>query len=218
MGPRMKVGLDENGTGAWAGPAYVTGVCMPEDWWMELQDSKEIKAQVHAFASVLLSLDHFVVVIEPEEIDEHGMMPCLVRAYRKIARHFQAKYPDCLIEIDGNRVPSGVRNCAGVPGGDSKVPHIQAAAIIGKSLRDRFMAEQAEKYPAYKWETNAGYGTEQHREGLNRCGITPLHRVSFKPVRKHLRVQPNPIGANPVTAGLYSAWRKQEDGYKSQDT
>lgn len=215
MTQRMKVGVDKNGTGAWAGPAYVTGVCMPEDWFMELRDSKEIKEHVHKFASVLLCLDHFVVVIEPEEIDAEGLMPSVVRAYRKIARHFQAKYPECLIEIDGNRVPSGVRNCKGIPQGDQKVPHIQAAAIIGKSLRDKFMAAQAEQYPAYQWETNAGYGTEKHREGLNRCGLTPLHRVSFKPVRKYLRFQPDPVGANPVTPGLYSAWKKRGSGFDS---
>ena len=72
------------------------------------------------------------------------------------------------------------------------------------------MTEQARLYPHYKWETNAGYGTEQHREGLNRKGLTPLHRTSFKPVRKFLRIQPDPIGANPVTKGLYSAWKKND--------
>lgn len=205
----MKVGLDETGTGAWSGPAYVTGVCMPEDWHMELRDSKEIKEHVHKFASVLLSLDHHVVVIPPEEIDESGLVPCLLRAYKKIARHFQEKYPDCLIVIDGERVPSGVRNCKAIPKGDSLVPHIQAAAIIGKSLRDSYMTEQARLYPGYKWETNAGYGTADHLEGLNRRGLTPLHRVSFKPVRKFLRNSPDPVGANPVTKDLYSAWKKR---------
>jgi len=210
MTQRMKVGIDENGTGAWAGPAYVTGVCMPEDWTMELRDSKDIKAHVHEFASVLLSLDHHTVVIQPEEIDDRGLVPCLLRAYRQIARHFQAKYPDCLIVIDGDRVPSGVRNCKGIKDGDDFVPHIQAAAIIGKSLRDKFMIEMAKKYPHYKWETNAGYGTEDHREGLNRKGLTPLHRTSFKPVRKFLRNPPDPIGANPVTKDLYSQWKRTE--------
>lgn len=207
---RYKVGMDENGTGALAGPAVVTGVCMPEDWYMELRDSKEIKAQVHKFASVLLSLDHKIVWIEPEDIDERGMTACLTRSYREIARHFQAKYPDCLIEIDGNRVPKGVRNCKGIPQGDQKVPHIQAAAIIGKSTRDSFMTEQARLYPGYKWETNSGYGTIHHLEGLNAHGLTPLHRTSVKPVRKFLRTPSDPVGANPVTRGLYSAWKKND--------
>ena len=207
---KMKVGIDENGTGAWCGPAYVTGVCMPEDWHMELRDSKEIKAHIHEFASVLLSLDHHVVVIEPEDIDELGMTACLLRAYRKVARHFQAKYPDCLIEIDGGRAPSGVRNCRAIPQGDSKVPHIQAAAIIGKSSRDKYMIEQTKVYPGYKWETNSGYGTPDHLEGLNAHGLTPLHRVSFKPVRRFLRNPPDPVGANPVTKDLYSAWVKRD--------
>jgi ribonuclease HII len=41
------------------------------------------------------------------------------------------------------------------------------------------MAEMSIKYPGYGWETNAGYGTVVHREGLKKLGITPIHRKSF---------------------------------------
>lgn len=206
----MKVGIDENGVGSWAGPAYVTGVCVPEEWTAELRDSKEIKPIIHAVAATLLCLDHKVEIIPPEEIDELGMLACLLRAYRRIARHYRDLHPGCLVDIDGTRAPSGVAGVRAVPHGDQTHPHIQAAAIIGKSLRDKYMIEQARLFPGYGWSTNAGYGTPGHVEGLNARGLTPLHRVSFKPVRKFLRNPPDPVGANPVSGDLYAAWKKRE--------
>jgi len=204
---RYKVGIDENGCGAWCGPIYVTGFCAPEDWSMVLQDSKKIKSEVASYESVLSLMEFHIEVISPEDIDTEGMVHCLLKAYRKVARHFQAKYPECRIEIDGSRAPSGVRNIKAVKNGDTFVPHIQAAAIIGKARRDAYMKEQAQLYPGYKWETNAGYGTADHLEGLNAHGLSPLHRTSFKPVRKFIRHAPDPVGANPVSRHLYNIWK-----------
>ena len=31
--------------------------------------------------------------------------------------------------------------------------------------------------------TNAGYGTAKHLEGLEKLGVTPIHRTSFEPVK-----------------------------------
>ena len=44
----------------------------------------------------------------------------------------------------------------------------------------------AEKFSNYAWESNFGYGTKAHLEGLKKFGITSHHRKSFKPVHKIL--------------------------------
>ena len=44
----------------------------------------------------------------------------------------------------------------------------------------------ATDYPGFGWDKNAGYGTNQHKLGLDRLGVTPYHRRSFKPIRKVL--------------------------------
>jgi ribonuclease HII len=44
----------------------------------------------------------------------------------------------------------------------------------------------AQHYPQYAWETNVGYGTKAHIAGLSKYGITPHHRVSFKPIHNML--------------------------------
>lgn len=207
------VGIDEVGTGAWCGAAYVAGFCEDEDWeknaTLGLKDSKELdKPVIYALAKDLARHEHRIEIISVEDIDEKGLIPCLLHAYKVICKHFLEKYPDCQPLIDGNKTPNGVRCCA-IPDGDSKVPHIMAAAIIAKAARDAYMIEMAKQYPYYKWETNVGYGTADHIEGLNAHGLSPIHRVSFKPVRKFLRNPPDPVGANPVTKELYSAWKKK---------
>ena len=39
---------------------------------------------------------------------------------------------------------------------------------------------------ALGWERNAGYGTAEHRAGLDRLGVTPHHRRSYAPIVKIL--------------------------------
>jgi ribonuclease HII len=56
---------------------------------------------------------------------------------------------------------------------------IACASIVAKVVRDRLMTRLARRYPAYGWETNAGYGTPAHLAGLRAAGLTAHHRVSF---------------------------------------
>jgi ribonuclease HII len=44
------------------------------------------------------------------------------------------------------------------------------------------MERLAVRHPAYGWDRNAGYGTEEHREAIKHAGVTPHHRRSFTPV------------------------------------
>ncbi|MEL7127585.1 MAG: ribonuclease HII, partial [Pseudomonadota bacterium] len=63
---------------------------------------------------------------------------------------------------------------------------ISAASIVAKICRDRIMVDLAQQHPGYGWETNMGYPSKSHRLALTKLGITPWHRVSFKPVHNIL--------------------------------
>ena len=63
---------------------------------------------------------------------------------------------------------------------------IAAASIIAKKVRDQIMCDLDAAYPGYGWASNMGYGTKLHQVGLDRFGITPHHRKSFKPIRRYL--------------------------------
>jgi len=67
--------------------------------------------------------------------------------------------------------------------GDALSFSIAAASVVAKVTRDRIMRALAQRYPGYGWETNVGYSTSQHFDGIRRLGVTPHHRRSFEPVR-----------------------------------
>lgn len=66
-----------------------------------------------------------------------------------------------------------------VVGGDAAVHSIACASIVAKVARDRLMIRLAQRYPGYGWETNAGYGSQAHRDAIQALGATPHHRLTF---------------------------------------
>ena len=93
--------------------------------------------------------------------------------------------PDLTL-IDGNFAPSGMKNYKTIINGDEKIKVISAASVIAKVYRDNLMIKLADKFSNYSWESNFGYGTKAHLEGLKKFGVTCHHRKGFKPVHKIL--------------------------------
>lgn len=89
--------------------------------------------------------------------------------------------PDYLL-IDAMKLPIYLPQ-ESIIKGDAKSVSIAAASIIAKVERDRLMEQYHLTYPGYGFDQNAGYGTKQHLAGLDENGITPIHRLSFSPVR-----------------------------------
>ena len=67
----------------------------------------------------------------------------------------------------------------GIIKGDTKSISIAAASIVAKVTRDRMMQDYAKEYPYYAFESNKGYGTRAHYDGIAKYGITPIHRKTF---------------------------------------
>jgi ribonuclease HII len=83
--------------------------------------------------------------------------------------------------IDGNRFTAYKKiqhQC--IVKGDSKYLSIAAASVLAKTYRDDLMEKLSDQYPGYGWESNMGYPTVQHRDGIRFLGITPYHRKSFQ--------------------------------------
>ena len=88
--------------------------------------------------------------------------------------------------VDGNKLPRLACPAQAVVRGDGRSLSIAAASVVAKVSRDRTMAALARDFPGYGWERNQGYGTAEHRQGIARLGVTPLHRRSFRPIREAL--------------------------------
>ena len=86
--------------------------------------------------------------------------------------------------IDGKFAPDIGCQTQTVIKGDSHSTSIGAASIIAKVHRDGLMRAYHDEYPYYGWNSNAGYGTKAHMDGLEEYGLTPYHRLSFAPCAK----------------------------------
>jgi ribonuclease HII len=67
--------------------------------------------------------------------------------------------------------------------GDSSEECIMAASIYAKVNRDKLMENYALQYPNFGFENNKGYGTKFHLNALKNHNPSPLHRISFKPMK-----------------------------------
>jgi len=71
--------------------------------------------------------------------------------------------------------------------GDARCHAIAAASILAKVQRDACMRAWDTIFPEYGLATHKGYGTPEHCRALEQYGPTPLHRLSFEPVRAQSR-------------------------------
>ena len=74
--------------------------------------------------------------------------------------------------------------------GDSLVFSIAAASIIAKVTRDRIMTNYDKEFPGYGLAQHKGYPTAAHRHILTVLGPSPIHRVSYGPVKSCLHIKP----------------------------
>ena len=180
-------GVDEVGRGPWAGPVVTAAVILdPETAPEGLNDSKQLSLKKREMLfDFLQDAPHGIGIASVEEIDRLNILNATYLAMQRAVEALPV--PPGFALIDGNRIPHDLPCPAwSLVKGDARSASIAAASIIAKVTRDRMMVELAEEFPGYGWETNAGYGVPAHREGLNRLGVTPHHRRSFKPIHKML--------------------------------
>ena len=87
---------------------------------------------------------------------------------------------DAHVLVDGRFAPPLAWPAEAVVGGDRTVPQIQAASILAKTSRDRWMISLAERLPGYGFERHKGYPTADHRRAIGVLGPSPIHRLSFR--------------------------------------
>ena len=181
-------GVDEVGRGPWAGPVTACAVVLdPNNIPDGLNDSKKLSAKkrLYLFEQINQFADVSIAHVSVEKIDQINILQASLKAM-EVAVAGLSKVADFAL-IDGNKTPKNL-NCPSktIVKGDSKSASIAAASIVAKVTRDEIMVALSQQFPGYGWETNAGYGTKQHQEGLARLGVTPHHRHSFKPIHKML--------------------------------
>jgi len=181
-------GVDEAGRGPWAGPVVASAVILdPANIPDGLNDSKKLTAKRRdaLFDAIIEVAQVGIGIATVQEIDDINILQATFLAMRRAMADLPNQPAYAL--IDGNKIPANLSCPAeAIVKGDGRSVSIAAASIIAKVTRDRIMVTLAQQFPGYGWERNAGYGVKAHQEGLNRLGVTPHHRVSFKPIHKML--------------------------------
>lgn len=180
-------GVDEVGRGPLCGPVLAAAVILdPGAIPAGLNDSKALTARKREalYDELISRCDWATGMASVEEIDRHNILKATMLAMFRAVEGLKSK--PALALVDGNRAPK--LNCPAktIVKGDGRVLSIAAASIIAKVIRDRMMTELAREHPGYGWERNAGYGTGEHLDAIQRLGITPHHRRSFAPIRNML--------------------------------
>jgi len=181
-------GVDEAGRGALAGPvvagAVVADWCVAVPWHRELRDSKQLSAaQRERLYRVILggSLAVGIGVVGSNEIDRVGIAAASRRAMNEALGTLSVAPAGVL--IDWFTLPTLRTRQEGVPHGDARCVSIAAASIVAKVTRDRLMEELDHQYEGYGFAVHKGYGTKAHLTCLTQMGASPVHRMSFRPVR-----------------------------------
>ncbi len=177
-----EAGCDEAGRGCLAGSVYAAAVILPPEYDNPLlDDSKKLSERLRYELRDAIMADAVawaVGVVTPEEIDRINILKASFLAMHRALDQLSVR-PEAII-VDGNRfVPYGDTPYTTVVKGDGKYQAIAAASILAKTFRDDYMDSIAREYPYYGWESNKGYPTRAHREGIRLHGVSPYHRKSY---------------------------------------
>lgn len=190
----IEAGCDEAGRGCLAGPVVAAAVILPKEYQHEgLDDSKQLhaKQRTDLREDILRdALAYAIGVASPQEIDQINILNASYLAMQRAIDQLLIK-PELLL-IDGNRYkPHNSTPFECIIKGDGKYLSIAAASILAKTYRDEWMKQKALEFPGFGWETNMGYPTETHRDGIRNLGVTPLHRMTFQLLPSQLELFPN---------------------------
>jgi ribonuclease HII len=179
----IEAGCDEVGRGCLAGPVVAAAVILPKKYrHRKLNDSKQLtREERFELREVIIqkALAWAVAEVSNDEIDEINILNASFKAMH-LALDQLTVQPQMLL-IDGNRFkPYKDLPFECVIKGDASYLSIAAASVLAKTYRDELMGKLAGQFPGYSWETNVGYPTEEHRDGIRKLGITPLHRKTFQ--------------------------------------
>ena len=194
----QEIGVDEVGRGPMFGRVYTAAVVLPknDNFKHELmKDSKKFTSEKKLLETAKYIKENciyqFVTYEDEKSIDLNNIKEATHLSMHKSIKGIP-NYEKSLLLIDGINFKSltyfendsikEVNNIC-IEKGDSKYSAIAAASILAKVERDAYINELCDKNPFlveyYDLKKNKGYGTKKHMEGINKYGITEMHRKTF---------------------------------------
>ena len=177
-------GVDEVGRGPLAGPVVAAAVILPKDCKIRgLNDSKKISKKKHLEIFQVVqeqALSIGIGFMDNHIIDQVNIYEATKLAMKEAISQLSPQPEHLLIDAMKLELPISQTS---IIKGDANSLSIAAASIVAKVTRDNLMKDYDSQYPGYDFVANAGYGTAKHLEGLDKLGVTPIHRTSFEPIK-----------------------------------
>lgn len=192
---RFLLGIDEVGRGPWAGPVAIGAflfdlVNFDLDFFIKnkIRDSKTLSSSQRQKIKKLFESQNYsysVTFSDSQVIDNIGLSKAITLAVSKSLAYFS-----CIdyVLVDGSINLPGKFPHRCLNRGDQSCFSIAAASIVAKVARDEQMVAYDSLYPGYYFSHHKGYGTRLHQQSLLKLGPCPIHRRSFKPIKKILKI------------------------------
>lgn len=192
----IEAACDEVGRGCLFGPVYSAAVIWPKTLNPDIEHPVMKDSKAYSKKKLLEMekyvkencLEYSIGIIDNIEIDKINILNATFKSMHQALDKLNTKFDSIL--VDGNRFEAFYdkktddwlsHTC--IIKGDMKYYGIAAASILAKTARDRYIQELCEKYKFlntnYKLNTNVGYASKYHRDGIHKHGITNLHRKTF---------------------------------------
>ena len=184
QGLSLIAGVDEVGRGPLAGPVVAAAVILPKNCKIKgLNDSKKTPKKKHQEIFQAVKNNALAIgigIMDNHVIDQVNIYEATKLAMKEAISQLEPQ-PEHLL-IDAMRLDLPITQTSIIKG-DANSLSIAAASIIAKVTRDNIMANYDQEFPGYDFSQNAGYGTAKHLEGIEKHGVTPIHRTSFEPIK-----------------------------------
>jgi ribonuclease HII len=177
-------GVDEVGRGCLFGPVVAGAVILSPDREVRgLNDSKLLEPERREVLAERIrerAVSWAVAAVDSATIDAINIYQASRLAMRRAVAQLKPAPDFLLIDAVPLNVPMPQR---ALIKGDMRCHAIAAASIVAKVYRDALMCVWDEVFPGYGLASHKGYSTPEHWAALRQMGPTPLHRLSFEPVR-----------------------------------
>lgn len=177
---KLIAGIDEVGRGPLAGPVVTCAVIMKSDSAIDgITDSKKLTRKKMLKLKEKIIEDTICYAYgyaNPRLIDKINIKNATHKAMEDALNNLKIK-PEIVL-IDAERIDTDIPQL-NIVKGDLNEYVISCASILAKIRRDDIMINFSKLYPNYGFDTNMGYGTKKHYQGLEEYGETPIHRQTF---------------------------------------
>lgn len=191
------IGVDEVGRGSLVGSVIICAFRSKNALFdllpFSVKDSKKInKKQRESIYNYFhenknLNCSYQITFGKKRDIEELNIHKVVLQSMSTAVKAISK--PSDKIIIDGSFVPEDLKEfqVSSLIKADDKIKQVSAASIIAKVFRDKLISRLHFFENKYGWNKNAGYGTKNHLEAINKYGISPFHRKTYQPISRLIK-------------------------------